>query len=106
MSLGFISRRTSTFFAAVCVTAFFGERGLELGADAIFNAVNKGVSIPMVWPASRSSLLHNNRYQMPVVSCRNCGITSRTTTRNRSQSGFIIKKTNYLMFPAMLLTTL
>lgn len=39
-----VFKRTSTFALAVIATAFFFERTVDLGAEKLFEEVNKGVS--------------------------------------------------------------
>lgn len=38
-----IFRRTSTYFVGIVASAFFFERAFDLGSEAIFDNVNRGV---------------------------------------------------------------
>lgn len=40
-----IFKRTSTFAVAIVASAFFFERAFDLGSEALFDTVNKGVSV-------------------------------------------------------------
>lgn len=39
-----IFRRTSTYFVGIMASVFFFERAFDLGSEAIFDNVNRGVS--------------------------------------------------------------
>lgn len=39
-----IFRRTSTYFVGIAASVFFFERAFDLGSEAIFDSVNRGVS--------------------------------------------------------------
>lgn len=41
-----IFRRTSTYFVGIMASVFFFERAFDLGSEAIFDNVNRGVSDP------------------------------------------------------------
>lgn len=45
MVLKFIRNRTSTYLVFVITSAFVIERTVQLGGDAVFDSINKGVSI-------------------------------------------------------------
>lgn len=43
-----VFRRTSTFAVGVLASVFFFERAFDWGADALFEKVNKGVSLAVI----------------------------------------------------------
>ena len=73
-----IFRRTSTYFVGIVASVFFFERAFDLGSEAIFDSVNRGVSE-----------LHNLSGCVRILAnarsfaCRNNGRTSSTSTNER-----------------------
>lgn len=74
-----IFRRTSTYFVGIMASVFFFERAFDLGSEAIFDNVNRGVSAPcyIIWSGSPVNPAPGR------ISFRNNGRTSRASTNKR-----------------------
>lgn len=70
-------RRTSTYFVGIMASVFFFERAFDLGSEAIYDNVNRGVSYIMFRKLVR--MFKSN----PPSHFRNNGRTSNTSTNKR-----------------------